>query len=105
RFFGHALEIGDIRERQRIEVSDVTHESALNKLSHQHFAAAFDIHSAAGAPVFEPSPDLRRAVGIDATPGNAFVSFSAAGGASHFRAALGTGLRESEGNLFAGAPG
>jgi len=47
--------------------------------------------------MFEASANLGRAIGIDAAPGDAFITFDTTGGAGNFGVTLGTSLRERKG--------
>ena len=67
-FFAHAFEIGEVVQLESIEVGNVLHQSVLDQLGDQHFAAALDVHRAAGAPMLDPAADLGRAIGIGAAP-------------------------------------
>ena len=66
--FAHAFEIGEVVQLESIEVGNVLHQSVLDQLGDQHFAAALDVHRAAGAPMLDPAADLGRAIGIGAAP-------------------------------------
>ena len=91
----HAFEARHLGQLERIEVRHVAHEAALDELAHEDFAAAFDVHRAARAPMFEAPAHLGRAIRIQAAPDDAFVALDDPGRARDLGAALGAGRRES----------
>ena len=49
RLLGHALEIDELFQRQRVQIRDVFRQPLVHQLLHQHVSHAVDIHYAAGS--------------------------------------------------------
>jgi len=96
----HPFEVCDGIGGEEVEVGDVADESGVDELAGDDFAAAFDVHGGASAPMFDATADAGGAIGIGAAPDDAFGITD--GPAGDGRAALGTLAWEVELDLGAG---
>ena len=68
RFFGEALQLGELLGRQAVEVGEVLHQAAVDELLDGRVAEALDVHRAARAEVLQTLFELGGAGGVHAAP-------------------------------------
>src|SRR4051794_29167127 len=73
RLFTHAFELQQLRQRELVKVCDVADETLRNELRHERLAAAFDVHGATRAEMFDAPAHLSRTVGIGAAENHLFA--------------------------------
>jgi len=84
-----------------VEVRHVAHKATLDQLANEDFAAAFNVHRAARAPMFDTPADLGRAIRVQAAPDNTFVVLDDAGCARDFGATLRASRGKPKGRFLA----